>query len=302
MKGKELLIILLFLPIFICSQELKEITIINPIENNKILVHPGELIKIKFKGDFDLEFEGKPLLIFEKAKEKLGLIGIPLEKDLELSEEKIYENYLVISGKNFQWLIPTIIKKKNLGIAKKAYLPLPPEKEKLLKNQKELIAKAYQQKRQVILPQKTFFWPNDPPIDYSLGKFGIKRLYQNKGQTINIGFHRGIDLSLPLGKEIKAINDGIVALAVGPPEEEFLEEGYFVIIDHGSNLFSLYFHLSEVFVENNQKVKRGEIIGLSGNSGNARTTSPHLHFGIKYLNIDLDPVDFFRIVNTFFQK
>jgi len=97
--------------------------------------------------------------------------------------------------------------------------------------------------------------------------------------------HLGVDLEATSGTPVFAINDGVVKLA-----KELPNYGKTIIIDHGLGIFSLYLHLNEFKVSEGQKVKRGEIIALSGNTG--YSISPHLHFSIKINGISVDPLRF----------
>lgn len=84
--------------------------------------------------------------------------------------------------------------------------------------------------------------------------------------------HTGIDYSCPVGTPILASADGIVMKA----DWDVNGYGRCVIILHDATHATLYAHLSEIKVYVNQKVKQGDVIGLSGSSGNS--TGPHLHF------------------------
>lgn len=93
-------------------------------------------------------------------------------------------------------------------------------------------------------------------------------------------FHSGIDISVPVGTDIKSIADGKVYFSgKGDPQ------GYahFIIIDHGIingvNVTSEYGHLSQHLVSNGQKIKKGQVIAKSGNEG--RSSGPHLHLTIR---------------------
>jgi murein DD-endopeptidase MepM/ murein hydrolase activator NlpD len=77
-----------------------------------------------------------------------------------------------------------------------------------------------------------------------------------------------------VGVPIPVSNRGKVSLA-----KDLFYTGFTVIVDHGLDIFSVYAHLSEVSVSENQIVEQGAIIGKSGNTG--RTSGPHLHWGIK---------------------
>lgn len=87
--------------------------------------------------------------------------------------------------------------------------------------------------------------------------------------------HNGWDFAIPVGTAIYATHDGVVWFS-GKDQSEALT----VIIDSlGGDYRTFYGHLSSYMVTPGQKVKKGEKIGLSGNTGRY-TTGPHLHFGI----------------------
>jgi len=86
--------------------------------------------------------------------------------------------------------------------------------------------------------------------------------------------YNGIDCPIPVGTEVKASGAGTVVLAKGSGWN--MGYGKYVIVDHGYGWQTLYGHLSRVSVTDGQKVEKGEIIGLSGNTGNS--LGPHLHF------------------------
>ena len=65
------------------------------------------------------------------------------------------------------------------------------------------------------------------------------------------------------------------------------EYGNTVILDHGRDLRSLYGHLQEVKVKNGDRIERGEVIALTGNTG--RTSGPHLHYEIQIHGQAVDP-------------
>ncbi|MGZ8489909.1 MAG: M23 family metallopeptidase, partial [Candidatus Binatia bacterium] len=95
------------------------------------------------------------------------------------------------------------------------------------------------------------------------------------------------DLSAPASTEVVATNHGRVVL-VG----NFFFAGGSVVIDHGGSVFSMYFHLSEIKVEEGATVRRGDVVALSGGTG--RVTGPHLHWGVRLNNTRVDPLDLLR--------
>jgi murein DD-endopeptidase MepM/ murein hydrolase activator NlpD len=60
-----------------------------------------------------------------------------------------------------------------------------------------------------------------------------------------------------------------------------------VVIDHGQGVNTLYFHLSKIGVTVGQSIKKGEAIGLTGNTG--ISSGPHLHWGLSVHNVRVDP-------------
>jgi murein DD-endopeptidase MepM/ murein hydrolase activator NlpD len=94
--------------------------------------------------------------------------------------------------------------------------------------------------------------------------------------------HTGVDYAAPRGTPVLAANGGRVALVA-----DFFFPGRLVVLDHGLGLYSLYFHLEEASVVEDERVHGGQPIGTVGATG--RATGPHLHFGIHVGGARLDP-------------
>jgi murein DD-endopeptidase MepM/ murein hydrolase activator NlpD len=94
-------------------------------------------------------------------------------------------------------------------------------------------------------------------------------------------FHTGIDLSVPLGTPVFAAADGVVALARPMTDASGALVGYgnYVIVQHDAGLKTLYGHLLVIGVREGAVVKRGQLIGLVGSTGNS--TGPHTHFEVR---------------------
>ena len=86
--------------------------------------------------------------------------------------------------------------------------------------------------------------------------------------------HTGIDLAVPTGTPIRAALPGTVTVS-----QYNSSYGYYVIIDHGNGLSTLYGHNSRLLAQVGQTVEAGDIISLSGSTG--RSTGPHLHFEVR---------------------
>ena len=87
-------------------------------------------------------------------------------------------------------------------------------------------------------------------------------------------YHSGVDISAPPGKPVKASADGVVTKT-----EQYGNLGRAVFIAHGFGVTTVYGHLSRINVTPGQRVERGGIIGLVGNSG--RSTGYHLHYEVQ---------------------
>jgi murein DD-endopeptidase MepM/ murein hydrolase activator NlpD len=100
-------------------------------------------------------------------------------------------------------------------------------------------------------------------------------------------FHSGIDFSAPTGTEIFATGDGVIKYT------KRLSRGYgnVWIVDHGEGDQSLYAHTSAFKVKRGDKVKRGQVIALVGNSG--KSTAPHLHYEIRKDKRTVNPIYYF---------
>ncbi len=131
-------------------------------------------------------------------------------------------------------------------------------------------------------------WTGDflPPLHRApeSDSFGNQRLFNGKLASV----HRGLDYHAKAGTPVAAINSGRVVLA-----QPLYYEGGCVVVDHGLGLMSVYMHLSKIEVAVGSRVRRGQVIALSGASG--RATGPHLHLGVRWEGSYLDPAKLFLI-------
>lgn len=97
--------------------------------------------------------------------------------------------------------------------------------------------------------------------------------------------HLGVDLEADEGTSVFASNDGIVSLAT-----ELKDYGNTIVINHGLGIYTLYLHLKEFKASIAQKVKKGDLIGISGNTG--YSIAPHLHFSVHVNGESVDPLVF----------
>ena len=122
--------------------------------------------------------------------------------------------------------------------------------------------------------------PSIWPVDGRLESYFGKRSDPFSGEG---AFHRGIDITAPVGTPIHAAADGIVVFA-----QVFSGLGRLVVIDHGNGIQTYYGHMSQFAVVAGQEIRQGEVIGRVGKSG--RATGSHLHYEVRLHNNPENPV------------
>ena len=112
-----------------------------------------------------------------------------------------------------------------------------------------------------------------------IGPFGRRSIINDQPRSP----HTGVDLRGEEGSPVKAINNGRVVLTAN-----HFFSGKSIILDHGGEVMSMYFHLKEILVDKGDTVKKGQIIGLVGSTG--RATGPHLHWGMRINGARINPL------------
>jgi hypothetical protein len=131
-----------------------------------------------------------------------------------------------------------------------------------------------------------FLEPVDAAINSSFGR------KTRMNGVLNPRPHAGADYLAKEGAQVRAPADGVVILA-----GNHFFAGNSIYVDHGQGLVSMYFHLSEILVEEGQHLKKGDIpIGLVGKTG--RVTGAHLHYGVYLNGARIDPSVFRKLTST----
>ena len=117
-------------------------------------------------------------------------------------------------------------------------------------------------------------WPVDAPMTSA---FGIRL------RGIRPEVHRGVDLGVPEGTEVRAMAPGRVRFAG-------IQRGFgnVVWLDHGGEVLTVYAHMSTIQVRTGDLVEGQATLGLSGSTGDAR--GPHLHFEVWRWGREVDPL------------
>lgn len=121
-----------------------------------------------------------------------------------------------------------------------------------------------------------FIWPT---VGRITGVYGSQRILNGNPRAP----HWGIDVAASTGTPVKAPAAGIITLT--HPDMYF--SGGTIFLDHGHGLISSFLHLSDISVEEGQRIERGELIGEVGATG--RATGPHLDWRMSLGDVRIDP-------------
>jgi murein DD-endopeptidase MepM/ murein hydrolase activator NlpD len=136
------------------------------------------------------------------------------------------------------------------------------------------------------IDESDFIWPVEPNL-------GISAYFQDEAYAARFGFtHNAIDIPVLQGTGVEAAADGVVIAA----ENNGLGYNY-ISIAHSGGMLTTYGHVSDIFVDVDERVSAGDVIGLSGgtpgtNGAGNRTTGAHLHFEMSRDGLYINPLDF----------
>lgn len=229
-----------------------------------------------------LSFDGKKMNIFMYQNKLSALFGVDLNK-----KPGTYE--LMAEFPNGD-----IVKKSvEIGQREKIETPLGiPEKlgGNTKKSQDKLVATLIEDNKSLagLRTGKKIFWKDGfiPPLEevFVTDNYGFSR----KTGAYSIA-HKGTDYRAKEGTEVMAINRGVVRFT-----KTLRNHGKTVVVDHGLGVMSFYLHLSKIKVKVGEVVERGQIVGLSGQTGYA--LGAHLHLGIRINDTAIDPVKFLELL------
>ena len=186
-----------------------------------------------------------------------------------------------------KWINKTLKIKKNKykiqkidGLPKKFVSPPKEIYERIIRENK-LIAKVRTLNSKIDYTFQDFLLPANGIIT---GVFGSQRILNGKPRRP----HYGIDIAAKKGSKVISPTDAIVRLS----KKDLYFTGGTIMLDHGHGITSVYSHLSKVLVKKNDKIQKGDVIGLIGSTG--RSTGPHLDWRINWFDQRLDPMMFIK--------
>jgi murein DD-endopeptidase MepM/ murein hydrolase activator NlpD len=130
--------------------------------------------------------------------------------------------------------------------------------------------------------------PAIPPFSPVKGKYSLSSPFgfRNDPMSGETRYHDGQDFAMDPGTPVYATGDGVVEYV----KFSFTGYGNEILIDHGFGYKTRYAHMSMISVAEGMKLKRGDCIGESGNSG--KSTGPHLHYEVLYRGERVNPMNF----------
>lgn len=122
----------------------------------------------------------------------------------------------------------------------------------------------------------SFRWPVQGRVS---GVYGSQRIYNGTPKSP----HSGLDVAAIKGTPVRAPAAGVVTLA----EPDLYLTGGTVLLDHGHGVSSNFLHFSRIDVRVGERVEQGQVLGLVGATG--RATGPHMHWGMNWFGVRIDP-------------
>jgi hypothetical protein len=235
-------------------------------------------------------FDGKPIFFFETSDGLTGLFGAdimiglgahPLEVSWEGDSPGSLSAEVTVKDRDYGTRTITV---------PKSQVELSPEDQARAAREKVLTDRALATVSPAKLWRGEFLEPVEAAINSSFGR------KTRMNGVLNPRPHAGADYRAPEGAPVRAPADGTVILA-----GNHFFAGNSIYLDHGQGLISMYFHLSEILVEEGQALKKGEIpIGKVGKTG--RVTGAHLHYGVYLNGARIDPSVFRKLTSTLKEK
>lgn len=232
----------------------------------------GEIVRTRLpRPGHDLTLDGKPVALTSDSGFLLGI-------DRDAGPTAML-NWTTDDGRPARWAVSVAPHSWDIDrLPERLSMPGPPNAEYDARRERELGQVRVARADISPLP----FWQVAfirPAPGRTSTNFGAQRFYGERAAA----YHGGMDIAAPSGTPIVAPAPAIVRLATGP----FALEGNLVILDHGFGLYSVMMHLSRIDVKPGQILAQGEQLGLIGATG--RATGPHLHWGMTWLGVKVDP-------------
>lgn len=239
---------------------------------------PGGVLSMPLAdGATSVRFNGKTQLVTDgRAIIALPLSVQPGEHTVTVSTPAGEEHMLItVTAKDYP--------EQHLTIKNQRHVDPDPNDLVRIRKESALMGQAYRLSTAMPTQLAPFERPVDGPVS---SLFGFRRVLNGQPRSP----HSGLDIAAPSGTPIRNPAPGTVAVT-----GDFFFNGNTVLIDHGGGLISMMCHLSEIQVEDGQRVGRGEVLGAVGATG--RATGPHLHWSVSLQGDRVDPQTAMAAIN-----
>jgi murein DD-endopeptidase MepM/ murein hydrolase activator NlpD len=242
------------------------------------VARPGDVVLVRVRPLDGTEptgaLAGRPLQFWPRGEERWALAALPLETApgeavLELGfalPEAARSATLAVVDPGFP--------SRSLRVASRFVEP-PRKLKARIERDRRAFEAAYARPFSPPRFTTSFDWPRRAG---TAGRFGDQRVFNGKKESV----HYGLDLVGPRGAPVLAANDGEVVLV-----RDCYYSGKTVVVFHGADVYTLYFHLDRANVKPGAKVRKGDRLGAVGSTG--RSTGPHLHWGVRVAGLLVDP-------------
>ncbi len=248
----------------------------NPVPGGIVLLLPGSHLIAE-----TARYNNKKLAIIKKDNKHYILLGLALNTrpgkhviSIQNKQGKADKITFTVNAKTYKSQHLTIKNKRKVN-------PYEKDMERIL-SEKKRKTKARKNWRDSTV-KADFITPVDGRIS---SIFGLRRFFNEQARRP----HSGLDIAAPQGTPIKAVASGTVIEA-----GDFFFSGNMVYLDHGQGLITLYAHMHRINVKTGDKVIKGQVIGLVGETG--RVTGPHLHLAVIANQTLVDPLLFLPQLN-----
>jgi len=238
--------------------------------------YPGGVLSIDIKNkDFDrnkeINTEG---LVSSICKYSLyqSKIFIPIPLDFKNKKIAIKQDGVLLSSNK---IFNKNYRESRITISNNDFVSPSEELQPRIRREYRLSQTA----KDTFTPVKLKDWAMTEPAKGQISsEFGVRRFINNLPRNR----HGGMDIAAPEGTEVSAPLSGEIIIA-----SNFFYKGNVIYINHGAGLVSSYSHLSKIEIKNGDEVKKGDLIGLIGQTG--RVTGPHLHWEVYLMGIPINP-------------
>jgi len=218
-------------------------------------------------------YNKKPVMVVEDNEQWLAIVGVPLKA-------KAGTQYIKVNAKKVGFnIVDKAYPTQHITITNKRKVnPNKLDMDRINAERANINAALRSWTEQEEIPFN-FIWPIEGRVS---GLFGRRRVFNDQPRRP----HSGMDIAAPTGTQIHAPAAGVIK-GTG----NYFFNGNTVFIDHGQGLVTMFCHMDQIDVQDEQIIQQGDIIGTVGMTG--RVTGPHLHLGVSLNDTRIEPRLFF---------